>query len=216
MPWVAMLLRVKKYEEFLVKNLLFISFGAFLQGLAMTLFLFPHDIPSGGAAGIAILMNYFLAVPYGVALWIFNLLLLVIAFKWLGRAKTIATLYAVTVTSITISLLEYRIFYEVFQTNPFFDLLIGAVTFGIGVGLLFRSGSSSGGMAIVALLIEKYRGKQPGKSLFIINSTIFLIISLVRDWKIIILAIICQWISTKVIDFVYLSRSKETVKQLTS
>lgn len=196
-----------------MKALIYISFGAILQGLAMAMFLFPYDIPSGGAAGIAILLNYFFQLPYGVSLWLFNIVLLLVAVKWLGKKKTIATIYSVTVTSITIFILEFS---ELTGINSHLlpvDLAVGAVIFGCGVGVLFRHGSSSGGMAIAALLIEKYRKKPPGKSLFWMNSLIFLSISIVKDWKIIILAILCQWIATKVIDYVYCFKSTPKVKQ---
>jgi uncharacterized membrane-anchored protein YitT (DUF2179 family) len=183
-----------------VKSILFISIGAFLQGIAMSIFLFPHDIPSGGAAGVAILMNYFFLLPNGVSLWVFNFILLLFALKWLGKSKAVATIYAITITSVTITAIESM---NVTIGYLFVDLVIGAVIFGCGVGILFKHGSSSGGMAIVALLMEKYRGKRPGRSMFFINTAIFLMISFVKDWKIILLAILCQWISTKVIDFIY-------------
>lgn len=184
-----------------------------LQGLAMSLFLFPYDIPSGGAAGVAILINYFFQLPYGVSLWLFNFALLIVTVKWLGKKKTLATIYSVTITSLTISILEISELTGVTSHLLPVDLVVGAVIFGCGVGVLFRNGSSSGGMAIAALLIEKYRNKPPGKSLFWINSLIFLSISIVKDWKIIILAIICQWIATKVIDFVYHYKTTNKVKQ---
>ncbi|RXI96552.1 YitT family protein [Anaerobacillus alkaliphilus] len=198
--------------EFTLKSGIFISFGAFLQGFAMAMFLFPHDIPSGGAAGIAILLNYFLHLPLGVALWLFNILVLAIAFKWLGWRKAVATISAITITSLTISILETSNLSAAMGKSLFADLVIGAIIFGFGVGFLFRYGASSGGMAIVALLIEKYRGKAPGKSMFYINTSIFLLISVIKDWKIILLAIFCQWLSTKVIDLVY--QYKKPVKKL--
>nr|MBA5586895.1 YitT family protein [Anaerobacillus isosaccharinicus]QOY34896.1 YitT family protein [Anaerobacillus isosaccharinicus] len=190
----------------LMRSVLLISFGALLQGLAMSIFLFPHDIPSGGAAGIAILMNYFFLLPNGVSLWLFNFFLLLLALKWLGKSKAFATIYAITITSVTISVIEFS--HLPLGKLVVMDLVIGAVIFGCGVGLLFRNGSSSGGMAIIALLIEKYRGKRPGRSMFFINTSIFLLISFIKDWKIILLAILCQWISTRVIDYVYQNKVK--------
>lgn len=185
-----------------------------LQGLAMAMFLFPYDIPSGGAAGVAILMNYFFQLSNGVSLWLFNFTLLLVAVKWLGKKKTLATIYSVTITSLTISILEFTELTGVTSHLLLVDLVIGAVIFGCGVGVLFRHGSSSGGMAIAALLIEKYRNKPPDKSLFWMNSLIFLSISIVKDWRIIILAIICQWIATKVIDFVYRYKTANKVEQV--
>lgn len=55
-----------------VASYVILVLGAIIQGMAMSLFLFPHSIPSGGAAGLAILTNYFFNVPLGLGLWFSN------------------------------------------------------------------------------------------------------------------------------------------------
>src|SRR5690606_18974269 len=89
-----------------IRNYLFLTVGAILQGLSMALFLFPHGVPSGGAAGIAILMNYWLFIPLGVALWLTNFILLSFAIYWFGMLWTLRTMYSVTVTSFTVHVID--------------------------------------------------------------------------------------------------------------
>lgn len=50
--------------------------GGVLQGLGMSLFLFPHDIPTGGAAGIAVLLHYLFQIPHGFSVWAVNVSML--------------------------------------------------------------------------------------------------------------------------------------------
>lgn len=172
--------------------------GGALQGTAMTLFLFPHDIPSGGAAGLTILLNYFFQIPYGLALWIVNFSMLILAVKFFGYLWTLRTMFSVTVTSITIILVTA---YIPLPNTPFiFDLVIGSFIFGVGVGLLIKSGASSGGMVIPALILAMYKKWSPGKAMFWVNLMVFLVTALVIDLKIILFAIACQWFSTKIID----------------
>lgn len=57
--------------------------GGVLQGLGMSLFLFPHDIPTGGAAGIAVLLHYLFQIPHGFSVWAVNVSMLFTALKWL-------------------------------------------------------------------------------------------------------------------------------------
>ncbi|WP_278891846.1 YitT family protein [Heyndrickxia oleronia] len=83
-----------------------------------------------------------------------------------------------------------------------FDVLVGSILFGIGVGILIRLGASSGGMVIPALMIASYKNWSPGKVMMGINLFIFLLTSLVIDYKIVIYAIICQFFSTNIIDFI--------------
>ncbi|MCC3649116.1 YitT family protein [Cytobacillus firmus] len=180
---------------------LILGIAAGIQGIAMTFFLFPHFIPSGGAASLAVLFNYLLDIPYSVTLWILNVGLLLAAAKWLGKSSVFWTLFCVSVTSVTIDFLTP---YITEPLNPvLMDLLLGAAVFGVGVGILFRMGASSGGMDILALIISKARGSAPGRTLFYINSSLLLLTGVVVDWKVIVYAVICQMIGTRMIDLIY-------------
>lgn len=176
----------------------YLTIGGFLQGTAMAVFLFPHHIPSGGAAGVAILMNHWLHLPLGFSLWFVNFSMLVFAIRLFGVAWTIRTMYSVTITSLTIS------FFDAFVYMPHIhiiaDLLCGSVCFGIGVGLMIKHGASSGGMVIPALAIANYRNSSPGKSMFWLNLCIFVLDATVINMRIVFFAVLCQWLSTKIID----------------
>lgn len=183
-----------------ITTYLLLFIGAVLQGAGMSLFLFPHDIPSGGAAGLAILLNYFLKMPLGIGLWIVNFIFLTVALKYFGYSWTMRTMFAVTITSITVSLLTT--FVSLSHIHLIIDLIMGSIIFGIGVGLLIRNGASSGGMVIPALMISQSYSIRPGRVMFFINISIFLLTSIVINWKIVIFAVMCQWVSTKIIDFI--------------
>lgn len=178
-----------------------LTIGAIIQGVAMALFLFPHGIPSGGAAGIAILLNHWLFLPLGVALWFANFTLLTLAIYSFGYRWTLKTMYSVTITSYTIHTFEQLI------SHPHLPLVIalicGSLIFGVGVGILIRFGASSGGMVIPSLIIATRMQYSPGKVMFWLNMTIFIITASVIEWKIVFYAIFCQWFSTQVIDLVY-------------
>lgn len=178
-----------------------LTVGAMLQGVSMALFLFPHGIPSGGAAGIALLMNYWLHIPLGGSLWLANFVLLTLAIYWFGIRWTIRTMYSVTITSYTVHVIDLFVHFP--HINLLFDLICGGLVFGIGVGILIRYGASSGGMVILSLIISSIKKIPPGKVMFWLNMTIFVITASVIEWKIVFYAIFCQWFSTQVIDIVY-------------
>ncbi|HZG71282.1 MAG TPA: YitT family protein, partial [Chondromyces sp.] len=148
---MKLLKREKKYSRLLLivaHRLLTaygnITFGAIIQGIGMALFLFPHDIPSGGAAGLAILLNYWLNLSLGFALWFVNVIALVVAVKHFGYKWTFRTMYSVTVTSLTVSWVN--VYWYIPDVNIAVAILLGALLFGVGVGILIRNGSSSGGL----------------------------------------------------------------------
>lgn len=182
-------------------NYFYLLFGAFLQGISMSLFLFPHSIPSGGAAGIAILVNHWFHLSLGFSLWMANIVFLVFALNYFGFPWTLRTIVAVATTSSTVGFVTSQI--PLPHVNILFDIMAGSIIFGIGVGVLIRAGASSGGMVIPALMIASYKNWSPGKVMMGINLVIFLLTSLVIDYKIVFYAIICQFFSTNIIDFVY-------------
>lgn len=178
-----------------------LTIGAIIQGIGMAYFLFPHGIPSGGAAGIAIILNHWLPLSLGFSLWFANFSLLITAIYSFGMAWTIRTMFAVSVTALTVQLINTYLYIPHF--NLLLDIILGALTFGIGVGILIRCGASSGGMVIPALVIASLRNYSPGKTMFWLNLTIFGITAAIIEWKIVFLAVICQYFSTRTIDFIY-------------
>ncbi|MCP8615878.1 YitT family protein [Salirhabdus salicampi] len=174
--------------------------GGIIQGFGMGVFLFPNDIPSGGAGGLAVLINHLFHVHIGIALWIVNFSLLLLGLKYLGGKSVFGTLIAITVTSIFI-FVSQNIF-SISYRLVWVDLIIGSIFLGLGIGLLLRNNVSNGGIGVVALIISIKKNVLPGRPLFWINCSIFILTAYVIDWDILIYAFISQWISTKMVDLV--------------
>ncbi|WP_231689602.1 YitT family protein [Bacillus sp. FJAT-27245] len=178
-----------------------VTAGGLIQGLGMGLFLFPHSIPSGGAGGLAVLLHHFFLLDMGFALWVVNFSMLVIAIKFLGNRCTVWTMFAITVTSLSIYFSQKGI--PIPHRHVWVDLVTGSLFLGAGVGLLLRQGVSNGGVGVLALIISSMRGTLPGRPLFWINGCIFLLTASIIKWEIIIQALLSQWISTKIVDVVF-------------
>ena len=195
----------KRYQsrdiKYSFKKLSWVILGSVIQGIAMGEFLFPHAIPSGGAGGLTVLLNYLLHIPPGLALWLVNASMLMFGIHFLGIANVVGTLIGFSMTSITVDFFEANVYMPV--TNVWLDLFIGSILLGIGVAILLRNGVSNGGVGVIALIIAKKRHIDPGKPLFWINGFIFLLTAYLIDWKIIIEAICSQWMSTHIVDWFY-------------
>ncbi|MBN6205423.1 YitT family protein [Ralstonia pickettii] len=185
-------------KSILVKNGLVLAGGA-IQGFAMGLFLFPHFIPSGGAGGITVLLNYWFNISLGTALWIVNFSLLLAGVKFLGKRFALWTIIAITMTSISVDFFEHI---HIENRSLLYDLILGSIFLGVGIGILMRQRVSNGGIGVVALIISTRRRILPGRPLFWINFCIFLFTAMIIDWKIVLLALISQWISTMVVNIV--------------
>ncbi|WP_018663874.1 YitT family protein [Heyndrickxia acidiproducens] len=193
--------KYRQYHPFLYRKLFYLVAGAAIQGYAMGVFLFPNAIPSGGAGGLTVLFNYWFQIPFSIALWFLNSSMLLFAIYYLGGASALGTLIGITITSISVNI--FHVLWDTPFTNEWMDLAVGSIILGLGVGILIRNGFSNGGIGIIALIIAKYRTVNPAKPLFIINGLIFLITAYVIDWRIVIQAIICQYISTKMVAWIY-------------
>src|SRR5699024_178045 len=187
-------------KQFILKSGL-VVFGGVFQGFGMGVFLFPQSIPSGGAGGLAILLNHWLPISMGPALWIVNFSLLLLGINYLGKRFGLWTLIGITITSVSIHFFEQYII--IVHRSIGYDLIIGSVFIGTGIGLLMRTGVSNGGVGVLAFMISHQRNILPGKPLFLINCSIFFITAVIISWKIFFLALISQWISTRVVDFIF-------------
>ncbi|MCM3637552.1 YitT family protein [Sporosarcina luteola] len=192
---------IEKNSSSFFRKYILVATGAVIQGFAMGVFLFPNYIPSGGAGGFTVLLNYWFGIPLSLALWIMNASMLLFALHFLGGKSTIGTLFGITITSVSVSL------FEVSMDSPFssvsLDLLFGSIFLGTGIAILLRQGVSNGGVGVIALIIAKYKKINPGKSLFWINGAIFVLTGYVIVWEIIIQALVCQWVSTTIVRWLY-------------
>src|SRR5690625_3533220 len=151
-------------KEFIQKWAL-VLLGGIFQGLGMGLFLFPQSIPSGGAGGLAILLNYYVHMPLGPTLWLVNFLLLFFGINYLGKRFAVWTVVGMTVASFTIGFSET--YFSFSARNIIIDLVFGSIFLGIGVGILMRWGVSNGGMGVIAYMIAHRTRRSPGRPLFI-------------------------------------------------
>ncbi|MGV3487223.1 MAG: YitT family protein [Tuberibacillus sp.] len=192
---------VTRNVKYSFQKLLWVILGSVIQGLAMGEFLFPHAIPSGGAGGLTVLINYLFHIPTGIALWLLNTSMLLFGLHYLGMANVLGTVFGFSITSLTVHFFETKVYMPI--TNEWIDLMVGSVLLGTGIAFLLRNGVSNGGVGVIALIISRQRNVDPGKPLFLINAFIFVLTAYLIDWKIIIMAICSQWISTHIVDWIY-------------
>jgi len=145
-----------------IKEYSIITIGLFINALGWTAFLIPAEITGGGITGVATLIFYASKFPIGISYLAINALLILSSFKMLGKGFGIKTIYAIVVLSIFLSVLQGVIKEPIVNEN-FMSAVIGAILAGVGVGIVFSQGGSTGGTDIIAMMINKYRDISPGK-----------------------------------------------------
>ena len=159
-----------------------IVFGLLLYALSWTAFLIPHKITGGGVSGIGALIYYATGFPMGYTYFLINIGLILIAIKMLGANFGVKTVFGVIVGSVLLSVLQATIKQPVVDDN-FMSTIIGGAIAGVGLGIVFTQGGSTGGTDIIAMIINKYRNISPGRvilmcDVFIIGSSFLVLLDL--------------------------------------
>ena len=172
--------------------------GAVIQGIGLRLFMVPAELASGGVSGISQLINHYTGWPIGLMVLVGNVPLFLVGWRFLGgRRFALRTALAVVVYSAVIDL-SPRL--SVFPSNGitddiFLNSLYGAVICGVGYGLVYRGGGTSGGSDILARILNHYRALPMTQSYLIVDSTVILAAGFVFGWKQALYAIIALYAS---------------------
>ncbi len=163
-----------------VKAYVIITIGLLLYVLGWDVFLLPNSMVGGGVTGISAVLLYAFNIPVSYSFFVINLVLLLIALKVLGKGFGAKTVYAIVVTSVFFDVvpgfLPDVFIQEIAISNgKLLCAIFGGVTSGLGIGVCFSQGGSTGGTDIVALMITKYKNISAGRIILIID--IFIIAS---------------------------------------
>ena len=150
------------------KDMFFITFGILMYAFGYTAFILPEHVVMGGVAGISALLFYAFKLPPGIAIWVLNLTMLVIAYRALSKQFVIRTVIGVTILSSLVGVLQ-----PLFEQYPvitpgedkFMHVLIGGALGGAGLGIVFAHNGSTGGTDIIVALLNKYTRMSFGRAM---------------------------------------------------
>lgn len=149
----------------LALGVMFIAFG-----LNMLKF---SGMVTGGIAGIALLISYYVPLSIGLLFILVNTPFLIFCYFSMGRAFTVKTL----VVSVTLGLATQAVplFISISYLNPLFSALVGGTFIGMGILSLARHNASVGGTGVVTLWLYRRFGINAGKSQMVLDVAVFLI-----------------------------------------
>ena len=169
---------MKKLKLF--TDLIGIIFGAAIYGLAVTGINIPAKLADGGVTGIALLLNNLFGFAPSITSLIFNLPLLLISLFIFGKQAFLRTIIGTFSLVFFLHLWEGLHIHFAVQSLLINSLMTGVLS-GIGCGLVFRFGGSTGGTDIIYQVFEKYFQIKIGKSLFLVTFGILIVSLLYLD-----------------------------------
>ncbi|MCB1222961.1 MAG: YitT family protein [Mesotoga sp.] len=156
-----------------------ITVGSILTAMSIVSFLIPNNIIAGGVSGLAIIVYRVFGLWVGAQMFVYNIVLFLLAFVTLGVGFGMKSIYSAVLMSLSVDLLQ-KLSFPVFDASSTQDgfLLVaiyGGVIAGAGMGLVLWRGASTGGTDIVAMILSKYVGFSTGTGLLISDSLITLL-----------------------------------------
>jgi len=145
-----------------IKDYVIITLGLLLFALGWVVFLIPAEITGGGVSGIGAVLFYAAKIPVSVTYLAVNAVLVLVAIKILGANFGVKTIYSILVLSVFFAVFQ-GIVKEPIVDDMFLSAVLGGMAGGIGLGIVFSRGGSTGGTDIFAMIINKYRNISPGR-----------------------------------------------------
>ncbi len=153
-----------------IKKYLTIFLGAVFYAGGISLFLNPNDLAPGGVTGIAILLNRFVQVETGTLLLLLNIPIILLGIWKFGLKFIVSTIYSLAMISLLTNLMEYI---GPLTEDRMLAAIVGAVMVGTGIGIVFKAGSTTGGIDIIIKIIkQKFPHKKTGSLFLIFDSVV--------------------------------------------
>ena len=204
----------KIYSKNRIKRYITLIIGCLLLATAFNVFFLPRNIVYGGVSGISIVTNKIFGINPSVFIFVSSMILLVISYFTLGWEKTKGSLAGSIIFPLCISLTADLGKYVDFNIdNMILIVIFGAVIAGIGSGMNFKSGFSTGGTDIINQIVSKYAKVSIGKAMLMSDGLIllasgFFLGNNIYAWENVMYAIIVLYIISVMADKVILGISQ--------
>ncbi len=178
-----------------------ITFGTVIAASAVFFFLIPSHLAVGSISGLAIILANFIPLKISAITMGLNVALLVVGLILIGRDFGIKTIYTSVLMPVVLAVLE--ILFPDMQSimgDVFLDMLLYIFTVSIGLAILFNRNASSGGLDIIAKLLNKYLRMDLGKAMSLAGICTALTAALVYDAKTVLLSILGTYLNGIVLD----------------
>lgn len=196
----------------LLKQLAIVTFSLFLLGISINMFLAPHHIAAGGVSGIGVLVESATGISRSITVLVLNVVMLILAYIFLGRKVFAKILLGSLLLPVALALVPEMML----VSDRLISILFGSALFGVGVALLYRNNSSSGGTTIPPLILKKYFGLNTSIGLLITDTIIVIFNIFVFGLESFFWAILSLIITSVVMSYIETGFGRKRVMMITS
>lgn len=196
-----------------IKEFVIITIGTIIVAAAVFFFMMPSHVSVGSGAALAMVLSNFIPLSVSTITLIMNVGLLVIGFLLVGPEFGIKTVYCSILMPVVMGLFE--LLFPNFQSitqDPFLDVVCYILVVGVGLAILFPRNASSGGLDIVAKIMNKYLRMDLGKAMSLSGMLVALSSALCYDSKTVVLSLLGTYFGGIIVDhFIFDNNIKRRV-----
>ena len=187
-----------KYLQFM-KEYIIVALACVVMAFNINYFFVGNKLAEGGVSGLSLIIHYLSNIDVSYLYFALNIPLIILAYIFLGKNFLLKTFFATFVLSV---------FLKVFASfsEPLDDILLAAIfggaINGIAIGIVFYAGGSTGGMDIVAKIVNKYTGIPISRILLATDFIVLSIVAVIFGKVIFMYTLISLVISSKMIDII--------------
>ncbi|WP_419881198.1 YitT family protein [Peribacillus sp. B-H-3] len=185
-----------------IKNILFILFGSAIFGFGLVHFNMQNHLAEGGFTGITLIIYQVFGLNPSYSNLILNVPLFFIGWKYLGKTSFLYTIVGTVGLSIWLWVFEKYQLKIALGHDLMLAALFAGVFVGIGLGIIFRFGGTTGGVDIIATLAHKFWGRSMGRTMFMFDAVVItLSIIIYLDYRQAMYTLVAVFIGARVVDF---------------
>ncbi len=188
----------KRYKFFI--DILYFIVGTFVYSAAVNMFLSPNGISPGGFTGVAVVVNHLIGLPTGTALFAFNIPVLIIGYKKMGGRFVAKTTFVTILLSTVLNIAERLLPH--FKIDGILASMFGGILLGVGLSLILLRGATTGGIDIVAKLINrKARHLSVGKIILMADGVVIALNAIVyKNAQSALYSVVAMYAATRMMD----------------
>ncbi|EPD53159.1 hypothetical protein HMPREF1210_00890 [Paenisporosarcina sp. HGH0030] len=185
------------------KNIFFIMLGAAIFSFGFVHFNIQNELGEGGFSGITLILFFAFKLDPALMNLLLNIPMFILGWRLLGQKVFVYTIIGTVSVSVFLKIFQiYEINIHI-QDDLFLAALFAGVFVGVGLGIIFRYGGTTGGVDIIARLAHKYFGWSMGKTMFMFDAAVILLSWLTfLDSRSMMYTLVAVFIGARVIDFV--------------
>ena len=182
-------------------DFLMLTVGTFIVAVAVYFFMLPGHVTVGSASALALVISNFVPFPVSIITFVINFLLLIIGYLLIGPEFGIKTVYSSLLLPVFLGLFELILpDMQSITGDQLLDVICYTLVVGIGLSILFSCNASSGGLDIVAKLMNKFLRMDLGQAMSFSGILVSLSSALCYDTKTVVLSVLGTYLGGIIID----------------